>query len=88
MNEIKYYQLFEELKLTLEKCIMKKNEKDKSAKDLALKDYFEFGELEIDRMLHKYCQKRNNLNYKILNHLRLIANMQMIDMYKKNSNNL
>ena len=80
MNEITCNQLFKELDNSLKKSFnqfmaIKKNEIENLRND-----FFKFGEINIDRILKDSGLERHQIDGMILNHMRMILTMKMIEI--------
>lgn len=80
MNEMTYNQLFEELDSSLKKSLNQFKVVKKNDLENLRKDFFEFGELEIDRILKEYQLKMHQIDGKVLNQMRNMVTMQMIEI--------
>ena len=83
MNEIHYDQLFKELDYSLKISFNQFMAVEYNDIENKRKDFFEFGELEIDRILKIYGLERHQNDVEILihlNYIRMKLSMQMVEI--------
>lgn len=80
MNEIHYDQLFKELDYSLKKSFNQFMDVEYNDIENKRKDFFEFGELEIDRILKIYGLERHQIDGIRLLDMRMKLSMQMVEI--------
>lgn len=80
MNEITCNQLFKELDNSLKKSFNQFMAIKKNDIENLRNDFFKFGEINIDRILKDSGLERHQIDGMILNHMRMILTMKMIEI--------